>query len=63
MENHPCENFPQENYNGEDTLHSNPRRPESSMALEEEYFIGSCHIHYPYHPMLLPLLLDGKHGS
>ena len=29
----PCEKFPQENYNGEDTLHSN--RSESSMVLEE----------------------------
>ena len=27
---------PQENYNREDSLHSNRRRSESSMALEEE---------------------------
>ena len=31
----PCENFPQENYNEEDTLHSN-RSESSMMALEEE---------------------------
>ena len=31
--NHHCEKFPQENYSGEDTLHSNSRRSESSMAL------------------------------
>ena len=36
MENHPCEKFPQENYNGEDILHSNRRCSELSMALEEE---------------------------
>ena len=35
MGNHPCEKFPQENYNGED-LHSSRRRSESSMALEDE---------------------------
>ena len=36
MGNHPCEKFPQENYNGENTLHSNRRLSESSMALEED---------------------------
>ena len=38
MGNHPCEKFPQENYNVEDILHIiNRRRSESSMmALEEE---------------------------
>ena len=36
MGNHPCKKFPQENYNGEDTLHSNHRRSQSSMTLEEE---------------------------
>ena len=36
MGNHPCEKFRQENYNGEDTFHSNCRRSESSMALEEK---------------------------
>ena len=36
MGNHPCEKFPQKNYNGEGTLHSNRRRSESSLALEEE---------------------------
>ena len=35
IENHHCEKFPQENYNREDTIHSN-RSSESSMALEEE---------------------------
>ena len=34
MGNHPCEKFAQQNYNGEDTLHSN--RSESSMALKEQ---------------------------
>ena len=28
--------FLHENYNGEDTLHNNRKRSESSMALEEE---------------------------
>ena len=32
MGNHPWEKFSQENYNGEDTLLSNGRRSESSMA-------------------------------
>ena len=32
----PLRKFSQENYNGEDTLHSNRQRSESSMALEEE---------------------------
>ena len=32
----PCEKFSQENYNEESTLHSNCRRSDSSMALEEE---------------------------
>ena len=36
MGNHPCENFSQEYYNGEDIFHSNRQRSESSMALEEE---------------------------
>ena len=36
MGSHPCEKFFQENYNGEDTLHSNCRLSESSMAVEEE---------------------------
>ena len=36
MGNHPCEKFPQKNYNGEDILHSNRQRSESSMALGEE---------------------------
>ena len=36
MGNHPCEKFPPKNYNGENTLHSNRRRSESRMALEEE---------------------------
>ena len=36
MGNHPCERFAQENLNGEDTLHSNRRRSESIMALEDE---------------------------
>ena len=36
MENHPCEKFPQKNYNERDTLHNNRRRSELSMALEEE---------------------------
>ena len=36
MGNHPRENFPQENFNGKDTLHSNRWRSESSMALKEE---------------------------
>ena len=37
MGNQPCEKFPPvKNYNGEDTLHSNRRRSESSLALEEE---------------------------
>ena len=36
MGNHPVKNFPHENYNGENPLHSNRRRSESSMALEEE---------------------------
>ena len=36
MGNHPCEKFPRENYNGQDTLHSNRQRSESSIALEEE---------------------------
>ena len=38
MENHPCKKFPQDNYNGEDTLHSNRRRSLSSMALEDEVY-------------------------
>ena len=37
MGNHPCEKFPQENYNREDILHSNRRRSKSRMVLEEEY--------------------------
>ena len=36
MGNHPWEKFPQENYTGEDTLHSNRQRSESNTALEEE---------------------------
>ena len=32
----PCEKFPQENYNGKDTLHNNRRRSESSITLEKE---------------------------
>ena len=36
MGNHHCENFPQENYNGEATLYGKQRRSESSMPLEEE---------------------------
>ena len=36
MGNHPCEKFPHENYSGEDALHSNRRRSESSMALGDE---------------------------
>ena len=32
----PCEKFPQENYKVIDTLYSNRRRSESSMALEVE---------------------------
>ena len=36
MGNDPFEKFPQENNNGVDTLHSNRRHSESSMALEEE---------------------------
>ena len=36
MRNHPCEKFPQENYNKEDTLYSNHRRSETSIELEEE---------------------------
>ena len=35
MGNHPREKFPQENYNGEDPLHSNRRSTKSSMALED----------------------------
>ena len=31
MGNHPCEKFPQNNYNGKDTLQINRRRMESSM--------------------------------
>ena len=34
---HPCEIFRHENYNGEDTLHSNRRRSESTKALEEVF--------------------------
>ena len=41
MGNHHCEKFPQGNYNGEDTLHSNRRRSESSMASEDEELIES----------------------
>ena len=45
MGNHPCENFPQENYNGEDTLHSNRQRSKSSMAFEEkEDYLLLCSI-------------------
>ena len=37
MGNHPCEKLPQENYNGEDTLHSNHWHSESkSKALVED---------------------------
>ena len=36
MGNHLCGKFPHNNYNREDILHSNRRRSESSMALEEE---------------------------
>ena len=36
MGNHTCEKFPQENYTGQNTLHSNCRLSESGMALEEE---------------------------
>ena len=36
MGNHPHKKFPHENYSGEDTLHSNRRRLDSSRALEEE---------------------------
>ena len=36
MGNNPCEKFSQENYNEDDTLHSNPRRSESSMMAREE---------------------------
>ena len=36
MGNHPNEKYPQEIYNGDDTLYSNRRQSESSMALEEE---------------------------
>ena len=37
MGNHPRENFPQENYNGEDTLHSNRRCSDRvPIAVEEE---------------------------
>ena len=39
MGNHPYERFPQENYNGEDTLRSIRRPSELSMALKEgEYY-------------------------
>ena len=34
--NHSCEKFSQEIYNEENALHSNHRRSESRMALEEE---------------------------
>ena len=40
MGNHPCEKYPQENYNGEDILQSNRRRWESSMALEEDVIVS-----------------------
>ena len=36
MGNHPYEKFPQDNYNEEDTLHSNRLRSELSMAPEKE---------------------------
>ena len=36
MGNHSHEKFPQENYKGDNTLYSNRRRSESSMAVEEE---------------------------
>ena len=36
MGNDPSENFLQENYNRDDILHSNCRRSESSMTLEED---------------------------
>ena len=36
MAKHPCEKFPQENYNEQDTVHSNRRRSKWRMAFEEE---------------------------
>ena len=33
MGNHPCEKLSQENYSEENTLHSNRRRSESSVAI------------------------------
>ena len=37
MGNHyPCEKFPQKNYNGDNTHHSNLQRSEPSRTLEEE---------------------------
>ena len=46
--NQLCEKFLQENYSVEDTLHSNRRHSESSMAFEEEedilYMVGMQYI-------------------